>query len=32
MEDITDANYAYVDRFCKDSEIKNVGKCHDLYV
>ena len=28
MEDITDADYAYVKRVCKDFEIKNLGKYH----
>ena len=32
MEDITDADYALGKRVCKDFEIKNVGKNHDLYV
>ena len=31
MEDITDADYAYAKRVCKDFEIKNLGK-YDLYV
>ena len=32
MEDITDENYAYAKRVCKDFEIKNLGEYHDLYV
>ena len=32
MEDITDADYAHAKRFCKESETKNVGRHHDLYV
>ena len=32
MEDITDADYADKKRVCKDFEIKNLGKYHDLYV
>ena len=32
MEDITDADYAHAKRVCKDFEIKNLGKYHDLYV
>ena len=32
MEDITDADYAHAKRLCKDFEIKNVGKYHDMYV
>ena len=32
MEDITDADYAYAERICKDSEINNLGEYHDLYV
>ena len=32
MEDVTDADYALAKRVCKDFEIKNVGKNHDLYV
>ena len=32
MEDFTDADYAYAKRVCKDFEIKNLGKYHDLYV
>ena len=32
MEDITDANYAHTKTICKDFEIKNLGKYHDLYV
>ena len=32
MEDISDANYAHTKRVCKDFEIKNLGKYHDLHV
>ena len=32
MEDITDVDYAHAKRVCKDFEIKNLGKYHDLYV
>ena len=32
IEDITDADYAHAKRVCKDFEIKNLGKYHDLYV
>ena len=32
MEDITDTDYAHKKRVCKDSEIKNLGEYHDLYV
>ena len=32
MEDITDADYAPAKRVCKDTEIKNLGQYHDLYV
>ena len=31
MEDITDADYIHVKRFCKDFEIKHLGEYHDLY-
>ena len=31
-EDITNANYAHTKRVCKDFELKNSGKYHDLYV
>ena len=31
MEGITDADYAHAKRVCKDSEIRNLGKHHDLY-
>ena len=27
-----DADYAHTKRVCKDSEIKNLGEYHDLYV
>ena len=32
MEDITGADYAHAKRVCKDSEIKNLGEYHDLYI
>ena len=32
MEDITDADYAYAKRICKDFEIKSLGEYQDLYV
>ena len=32
MEDITDADYMHAKRVCKDFEIKNLGKNHDLYL
>ena len=32
MEDITDADYAHARRVCKNFEIKNLGKYHDLYI
>ena len=32
MEDITDADYAHAKRVCKDSEIKKLGKYHNLHV
>ena len=32
MGDITDADNAHAKRVCKDLEIKNVRKYHDLYV
>ena len=32
MEDITDADYMYAKRVCKDFEIKNLGEYLDLYV
>ena len=32
MEDITDAYYMHARRVCKEFEIKNVGKYHDLYL
>ena len=32
MEDITDADYAHAKRGCKDFEIINLAKYHDLYV
>ena len=32
MEDITDADYMHGKRICKDFELKNLGKYHDLYL
>ena len=32
IKDITDENYAYAKKVCKDFEIKNSGEYHDLYV
>ena len=32
VEDLTDADYVHVRRVCKDSQIKNLGEFHDLYV
>ena len=32
MEDITDTDYMHSKRICKDFEIKNLGKHHDLYL
>ena len=32
IEDITDADYAHSERVCKNFEIENLGKYHDLYV
>ena len=32
IEDITDVDYAHAKLICKDFDIKNVGKYHDLYV
>ena len=32
MEDVTDTDYKYVKRVCKDFEIKDLGEYHDLYV
>ena len=32
LEDITDADYSHVKRFCKDFELKKLGEYHDLYV
>ena len=32
MEDITDADYAYAKRVCKNFEIENFGEYHDFYV
>ena len=29
---VTDADYAYAERVCKDLEVKNVREYHDLYV
>ena len=31
MEDMTDANYMHVKKVCKNFEIKNIDKDHDLY-
>ena len=31
MEDMTDAHYMHVKRVCKNFEIKNIDKDHDLY-
>ena len=31
MEDIIGADYAHTKKFCKDFEIKNLGKQHDLH-
>ena len=31
MEDITNANYTHAKRVCKDFEIRNLVKYHDLY-
>ena len=32
MEDITDVDYAYVKKVCKDFETKLLGEYYDLYV
>ena len=32
MEDIADADYIHEKGGCKDFEIKNLGKYHDLYL
>ena len=32
MEDITDADYAYAKRFCKDFEMKKLAEYHDLFL
>ena len=32
MEDITDADYAYTKRVCKDFVIKSLEEYHDLHV
>ena len=32
MEDIADADYVHEKGGCKDFEIKNLGKYHDLYL
>ena len=32
MEEITDADYMYGKKVCKDFEKKNVGDYHDLYL
>ena len=31
-EDITDAGYMHAKRVCKDFEIKNLDKYHDMYL
>ena len=32
LEDITDENYIYPKRACKDFEINSLGEYHDLYL
>ena len=32
MEDITDKDYRYAKRICKDFKMRNLWDCHDLYV
>ena len=32
MEDITDADYTHTKRGFKGFEMRNLGKCHDLFV
>ena len=32
MEDITDADYAHIERVCKDFEVKKLWEYHDLSV
>ena len=32
MEDITDADYMYAKRVCKDFGTKKLGEYHDLYL
>ena len=32
MEDITDADYSWAKRVCKNFEIKKLGEYHDLYI
>ena len=32
MKDIVDADYIHAQRFCKNSEIKNLAKCQNLYL
>ena len=32
MQDIKDKDYMHSKRVCKDFEVKNLGKYHDLYV
>ena len=32
LEDITDTDYMYAKRVCKDFEVKNSGGYHDLYL
>ena len=31
MEDITDTDYMYSKKVCKDFEIKSLGEYHDMY-
>ena len=32
MKDITNGDYMHAERVCKNFEIKNLGKCYDLYL
>ena len=32
VKDITDSDYNHAKRICRDFEIKNLRKCHDLYL
>ena len=32
MENITDSDHNHANRICRDSEIKNLGEHHDLYL